>query len=141
MNVLKKIVNQFFKFLMISGIGWLIDFGVFYIISGLMHGSVLISNIISTIPAFSFVFFVSTRKVFNKSGGKISLVSKYVIYFTYQIILVLTVSVVGQSVFELLLKLNLPLEMSLLKLIAKIIITPITVCCNFIMLKLLTEKL
>lgn len=141
MSIIKKIINQFLKFLMVSGIGWLIDFVIFYIISGLLHCSVMISNIISTIPAFSFVFIVSTRKIFNKSNGRISIVLKYVIYFAYQIILVLTVSAIGQNIYELLIKLNLLLDESLLKLTAKILITPITICCNFIMLKLLTEKI
>lgn len=141
MNMLRKLMNQLVKFILVSGIGWMIDFVIFYILSGIFHFSVMVSNIISTIPAFTFVFLISTRKIFRKKTGNISLMAKYAIYFTYQIIFVYVVSFIGQKVFELLCGANLLSDITLLKLAAKIVITPITICCNFIMLKVLTEKL
>lgn len=139
---LKKILKQFINFLFLSGIGWLIDFTLYLLFSNIFNLKIIYSNILSSIPAVTFVFFVSTRKVFSKNNSKILLKEKYLIYFLYQLILILLISLLAQYLYLLSLKnISMNVELKLLKIIIKILITPITMLINFIVMKFLIEKL
>ena len=98
---MKKLIIQFFKFLLISGTGWLIDTTIYTILTVILKYNVIFSNILSSIPAITFVFFVSTRKIFLTHIGKFSLKQKYLIYILYQIILIVTVSIIGQMLYNI----------------------------------------
>ncbi|WP_320950349.1 MULTISPECIES: GtrA family protein [Fusobacterium] len=142
MSNLKKILRQFIKFLFLSGIGWLIDFTLYLIFSNIFDFKIIYSNILSSIPAVTFVFFVSTRRVFVKNKKGFTLKEKYFIYFLYQVILIITISLLGQYLYLLILKnIAVKIELKILKLIIKILITPITMLINFIVMKFLIEKL
>lgn len=136
---MKKLIIQFFKFLLISGTGWLIDTTIYTILTVILKYNVIFSNILSSIPAITFVFFVSTRKIFLTHIGKFSLKQKYLIYILYQIILIVTVSIIGQMLYNI----SEPLlnNKGLLKIIIKLTITPITMITNFFVIKFLAEKL
>ena len=139
---LKKILKQFIKFLFLSGIGWLIDFTLYLIFSNIFDFKIIYSNILSSIPAVTFVFFVSTRRIFIKNKRGLTLKEKYLIYFLYQVILIITISLLGQYLYLLILKnIAVKIELKILKLIIKILITPITMLINFIVMKFLVEKL
>ena len=76
----------------------------------------------------------------NKKG--FTLKEKYFIYFLYQVILIITISLLGQYLYLLILKnIAVKIELKILKLIIKILITPITMLINFIVMKFLIEKL
>lgn len=142
MSNFKKILRQFIKFLFLSGIGWLIDFILYLIFSNIFDFRIIYSNILSSIPAVTFVFFVSTRKVFIKNKRGLTLKEKYLIYFLYQVILIITISLLGQYLYLLILKnIAIKIKLKILKLIIKILITPITMLINFIVMKFLIEKL
>ena len=136
---MKKLIIQLFKFLLISGTGWLIDTTIYTILTVILKYNVIFSNILSSIPAITFVFFVSTRKIFLTHIGKFSLKQKYLIYILYQIILIVTVSIIGQMLYNI----SEPLlnNKGLLKIIIKLTITPITMITNFFVMKFLAEKL
>jgi hypothetical protein len=136
---MKKLIIQFFKFLLISGTGWLIDTTIYTILTVILKYNVIFSNILSSIPAITFVFFVSTRKIFLTHIGKFSLKQKYLIYILYQIILITTVSLIGQILYNI--SENLLSNKELLKIIIKLTITPITMITNFFVMKFLAEKL
>lgn len=136
---MKKLIIQFFKFLLISGTGWLIDTTIYTILTVILKYNVIFSNILSSIPAITFVFFVSTRKIFLTHIGKFSLKHKYLIYILYQIILITTVSLIGQILYNI--SENLLSNKELLKIIIKLTITPITMITNFFVMKFLAEKL
>ena len=139
---LKKIFKQFINFLFLSGIGWIIDFILYLFFSNVFNLKIIYSNILSSIPAVTFVFFVSTRKIFSKNNSRISLKEKYLIYFLYQLILILLISLLAQYLYLLSLKnISMNVELKLLKIIIKILITPITMLINFIVMKFLIEKL
>lgn len=139
---LKKILKQFINFLFLSGIGWLIDFTLYLLFSNIFNLKIIHSNILSSIPAVTFVFFVSTRKIFSKNNSRISLKEKYLIYFLYQLILIVLISLLAQYLYLLSLKnISMNVELKLLKIIIKILITPITMLINFIVMKFLIEKL
>lgn len=139
---LKKILKQFINFLFLSGIGWLIDFTLYLLFSNIFNLKIIHSNILSSIPAVTFVFFISTRKIFSKNNSRISLKEKYLIYFLYQLILIVLISLLAQYLYLLSLKnISMNVELKLLKIIIKILITPITMVINFIVMKFLIEKL
>lgn len=138
-----KLLSQFKKFFLTSGIGWIIDFMIYSIITAFLHTNVLYANIFSSIPAVTFVFIVSTRKNFSNKSTNISLKIKYIIYIIYQMILLLFISNLGQYLFNILIK--TPWLVTFLgdyiKIVVKIIITPITMISNFLFMKGLIEKL
>ena len=66
------------KFIGLSGIGWILDFGT-YTGLGLVWNNLVVNNTISSWVGVTFVFIFATRKVFN-NVSKIPLKWKYVIY-------------------------------------------------------------
>lgn len=139
---LVKLVKQGISFILVSGIGWIFDFSTYLILTGVFNLNVMISNMISAIPALSYVFSMSTKKIFEKSNSKLSLKTKYFIYFIYQIILVTTVSFIANIIYKYFINIiTLPLIIKYLKIFIKLVITPITMILNFIIMKNLTEKL
>ncbi|BBM44009.1 hypothetical protein JMUB4039_0101 [Leptotrichia trevisanii] len=139
MKNLKKIFIQFIKFLFISGTGWVIDFGLYLILTGIFNLKILYSNILSSIPAITFVFIVSTKKIFKENKKGFSIKQKYIIYFLYQMILIFFISSLAQILYISAIKNNI--NFSSLKLIIKLLITPITMILNFFVIKYLAEKL
>lgn len=129
-------------FVVVSGIGWLIDLSVFFLLTNQFALNVFYSNILSSIPGFTFVFVVSTNKIFKKDTSNLSLKQRYLIYFIYQIILVLTVSLIGQLLFQVSCSFfeSFNITVSNTKFIVKILITPITIVCNFFVMRYLIEK-
>ena len=156
-----KIKNKFLRFLVISGGGWLLDFGIYSLLTMAAGLPVWLSNVISSFCAITFVFFTATRHAFVLHEGGLSLRKKYMAYLLYQLALVSAVSFLAQWLaWELFPDLALwlsgnpvltdsgasmpPLYRFALdygKLLAKIVITPITMICNFFVLGWITEKL
>ena len=122
-----------------SGTGWVIDFGLYSILTGIFELQILYSNILSSIPAITFVFIVSTKRIFKENKDGFSIKQKYLIYFVYQMVLILLVSLLGQFLYTIII--NNGINFSFLKIIIKIIITPVTMILNFFVIKYLAEKL
>ena len=138
----KRILVQFLQFLAVSGVGWIIDFSVYSLLAYLTEIKVILANIISSIPAITYVFFISNKKIFEKSNSKLSLKVKYLIYFSYQIVLLLCVSSLGELIHAALSEVVVhDFLVKNLKLVVKILITPITMTINFIVMKKLIEKM
>ena len=126
----------------ISGLGWCLDFGIYLALTLLLELPVQAANHISTIPAVTLVFFLSTRHTFRQRPGGLPLWLKYILYVVYQLLLVTGVSWLGQQVYDLLIVLPLPaLILDSLKILIKIGITPITMLLNYFVLGWLTERL
>ena len=79
-------------FYLCSGIGWLIDFSIYWLLTSQFGFPVTGANYISSIPAITFVFFVSTRKTFLCRPDGLSKAAKYLIYVVYQLLLLTAVS-------------------------------------------------
>lgn len=137
-----KYFRQFVNFIGISGIGWLIDFSIYMCLTVVFHFNVFLSNIISAIPAVTLVFLLSTRKIFVAKLGGMPVWGKYIIYVTYQMILLFTVSKIGQVLYDAVFQIvKITSYIGGLKLVIKICITPITMIMNFIVMKILTERI
>jgi len=138
--MIKKLFIQAIKFVGISGIGWLIDFGVFTVL-GLFGIPSWICNIISSLCGVTFVFFVSTRKTFEVSLKRLTLKQKYLVYVLFEIMVILVASrFVGllDTTFK---GLDIGLLQKFSAIAAKICVTPFTMFINFIFMKILTEKI
>lgn len=137
---MKKLFIQAIKFIGLSGLGWILDFGT-YTGLGLVWNNLVVNNTISSWVGVTFVFIFATRKVFD-NVSKIPLKWKYVIYLLYQCILIFLIS-------KLLNKINVILvtniEISFVQqfsaIIAKILVTPLTMFLNFLVMKGIIEKL
>lgn len=139
---MKKLISQFFRFIGISGIGWCIDFSLYLLFTMVFHWEVFLSNCLSALPAVTLVFLVSTSKIFQRSQGNIPLQVKYLIYVLYQILSLVIVSSIGQWLAAWIAQIafSIPLIVKLSKILAKVLITPITMTANFLVMKVLTEK-
>lgn len=137
---MKKILIQAFKFFGISGIGWLLDF-LTYTGLGLVSENLVLNNIISSCVGVTFVFAFATRKVFQ-NNSKISLRWKYLIYLAYQMVLIVFISKLLDGINAMIVN-NFDIEIILRfsSVIAKIVVTPVTMVLNFIVMKRIIEKL
>ena len=136
---MSKLLKKLGAFLLFSGVGWIIDFGIYSILTGPLGFPVAGANYLSSIPAITFVFFTSTRKTFQCRPEGLPKGMKYLIYVVYQLLLVTAVSFLAQSLDPLLAK-AIPMAADYSKLLAKICITPVTMLCNFFVLRLIAEK-
>lgn len=138
---MKPLFTQIVKFIFVSGTGWLIDLGIFLILTYYYGFQVWSANILGAVPAVTFVFFVSTRKIFSNNALKRSLKQKYCIYIAYQIVLVLLISFFGQFLYDVFYaRCNVDILLKNMNLAVKILMTCITIVLNFIVMKLLVEK-
>ena len=141
-NFFIGLFRQILKFVSVSGIGWILDF-LTYTILGLLSSHLFYNNFISCLVGATFVFVVSPNIVFINKGELPKLV-KYAIYISYQIMLIYFLSYVLveiNSVLVSILKSFLSCSIPYSYLMSKILITPLAMTCNFIVLKIVFEKL
>lgn len=136
---MRNLLIKFFGFLGVSGIGWIMDLILYTLLTHLCGLPVAVSNYLSTIPAITFVFFASTRKLFVCRPDGLRKSVKYALHVVYQLLLVTAVSFLAQWLADYLPTL-LPALSPFAKLASKILITPVTMVCNFLVLKNLAEK-
>lgn len=137
---MKNLVIQGLKFIGFSGVGWLIDTIIYIILTSVLRLNIDIANIISSLVGVSFVFVMSTRKVFEV-GSKVNIKLKYIIYIVYQLILIFTVSRVMIILKDYLISFDIKLIIRYISIIVKVLITPFTMVINFIVMKYLIEKI
>lgn len=120
------LAQRLFKFAITSGLGLVLDFGVFALLNalGVAPG---IANLISAGCGVTFVYFASVFRVFSYAGER--LFGLFMIYVGYQL-----AAVAGASwaVAELS-RLAQPL-------VAKAAILPVTFSANFLFMQLITHS-
>ena len=137
---LPELLSQAIRFFGLSGIGWLMDFAVYTILSFFVENLALV-NMLSSLVGASFVFLTSTRFVFRNSH-KLPLYLKYAVYIIYQLILIWLISMLLAKINLLLLGLLGSTVLAVFcPTLAKIIVTPITMCLNFFVSKFVIEKI
>jgi len=137
---LRQLLRQAVRFVGLSGIGWLMDFAVYTLLSLRMENLALV-NVFSSLVGASFVFIFSTRFVFRDSH-RIPLWLKYAIYIVYQLLLIFLISKLLAWIAAFI-ALHAPWELlrRLAAILSKIIVTPITMTINFFAMKTVIEKL
>lgn len=139
---MRGIVRQGTYFTIISGLGWCIDFGVFSLLSIYVSIPVAYANMLSSLPAITFVFFMATRYIFVQYDEGMKIWQKYLVYVIYQVVLVIVASFLAQYIYDL----RNSIEISILsddgfKLFSKCAVTPITMIANFVFMKMISEKM
>ena len=137
---LRLLLRQAIRFVGLSGIGWLMDFAVYTLLSLRMENLALV-NVFSSLVGASFVFLFSTRFVFRDSH-RIPLGLKYAIYIVYQLLLIFLISkLLAWIAAGIALYAPWALLRKLAAVLSKIIVTPITMTVNFLVMKAVIEKL
>lgn len=137
---MNELWRQAVKFIGYSGIGWLLDFAA-YTILGVWSGNLVLNNIISSWLGVTFVFIFATRKVFQ-NNSKIALRWKYILYILYQAILIFWVSkLLGAINRAIVSYVDWVIICSIAPIIAKVLVTPITMVLNFFVMKSVIERI
>lgn len=138
----RSLLNKIWKFLITSGIGFILDFITFTILSQVLGMRVLYANYLSSLVGATFAFIVSTHKIFDTNRTRIPLWAKYLMYIIYQLVLIFLVSYLGDMLDSfIVLHPDWGLIYNYHKLACKVIITPITMTCNFLVMRSLSEKI
>ena len=135
-----SVFNKMIRFFGISVVGWVIDFTIFNLCIYLFDYNVSTINIFSSLIGVTFIFIFSTSKIFD-NGDRLSIRLKYIIYISYQIVLILCVSRFLLIIKGYLLSSDIYTLVIYANLLAKILITPITASLNFFVMKSLVEKI
>ena len=139
----KGLLEKFLRFVLVSGVGWVIDFSIYTALTKALGFPVVGANCISSFVSVTFVFLVSTKKILENRTGRLTTVQKYLLYVGYQVVLVTAVSLLAGWLDGLLAGLSpvraVPLLADNTKLLAKLCITPVTMLCNFFVLRRITE--
>jgi len=149
LKAIKKIISsvlfrQILSFLFVSGIGWLIDFSVYFALTTWLDFPVMTANCIIATPAILWVFWFSSRHIFAAKKTGLKLYQKYLIYFAYQMLLVTGISLFAGYLYTQFMAsrfVGYEFLYANIKMLIKIVITPITMTMNFIVMKSLLEKL
>lgn len=137
---MKKLFDQAIRFIGLSGIGWILDFCTFFLL-GKISTNIVMNNTISSWVGVTFVFIFATRKVFE-DNSKIPLFLKYIIYLLYQVVLIFFISKLLNVINDFIVaKITIDLIVRYSSILAKILVTPITMILNFIVMKAVIEKL
>jgi putative flippase GtrA len=124
-NVTQASATRLLRFALVSGTGLVLDTAVFLALVrlGLLAGY---ANLISASMAVTFVYFVSTKRVFEYAGR--FLLGLFLIYCVYQ---VLAVSAASWTVGAL-------VAAGFVPLLAKVLILPVTFLANYLFMAFLT---
>lgn len=134
------LLSQALRFVGISGIGWLLDFGTYTILS-LFSKNLFLNNVASSWVGVTFTFLFSTRAVF-KNRSRIPIWAKYALYLLYQVLLIFAVSRLLKILDAWILRIfadGFFAKSSFI--IAKILVTPVTMTLNFFVMKGIMEKI
>ena len=137
---LRALLMQALRFVGLSGIGWLLDFTVYTLLSTRISNLAAV-NMISSLVGASFVFAFSTRFVF-RDNHRIPLFWKYCVYIAYQIVLIILISLLLAKINTLITAhVSAALIVKYSAILSKIIVTPITMTLNFFVMRFAIEKL
>lgn len=131
--------EKIWKFVAVSGTGWIIDVGIYICLIRYMDSTPLYANVISAAVAVTFVFFVSVYKIFLKQRGRYVFVGLS-IYLVYQAVSIFLFSYLIDGATQIFIYHHLFLQ-GISPILAKFIITPITLATNYFFMRLLTAKI
>ena len=127
------------KFVFVSGLGFFIDFVLYSILIRLINIDIFIISLFTSLVGVTFVFFTSTKKVFETNVANIPLKYKYLIYVVYQIILILVCSKIIVYLNGIFSKSSIEFISKYSKEIAKLCIPPVTLTINYFVMKKITK--
>ena len=127
---MKKIIKQLFRFGLVGGICFLIDYSILYICTDIFTIHYLISSVISFTISTIFNYILSIKWVFNLKENRNS--KKDFVNF-------IVFSVIGLILNQIIMWFGVDI-LNIYYMITKIISTCIVMCFNFITRKIFLEK-
>lgn len=127
------------KFVFVSGLGFFIDFVLYSILIRLINLDIFVISLFTSLVGVTFVFFTSTKKVFENNTANIPLKYKYLIYVIYQIILILVCSKIIVYLNDIFETSSVTLISKYSKELAKLCIPPVTLTINYFVMKKITK--
>lgn len=127
---MKKIIKQLFRFGLVGGICFLIDYSILYICTDIFKIHYLISSVISFTISTIFNYILSIKWVFNLKENRNS--KKDFVNF-------IVFSVIGLILNQIIMWFGVDI-LNIYYMITKIISTCIVMCFNFITRKIFLEK-
>lgn len=124
-----KLIRQILKFGVVGGIAFIIDYGIFTLLSQVFNIHYLISSIISFSVSVIFNYIMSIKWVFDVNKKQT----------TKDFIVFIILSVIGLGLNSLIMYISVDL-INIHELISKIIATFIVMIYNFITRKIFVEK-
>lgn len=125
-----KLFIQIFRFLIIGGIAFIIDYALLYLLTEYLGIYYLISSTISFTISVIFNYIASIKWVFE-TNEKDSQTKKFVIF--------IILSIIGLGINQLMMWLLSDL-LTIYYMISKIFATAVVMCWNFITRKIFLEK-
>lgn len=135
-------VRQAVLFVAVSGAGWLLDTGVFLLLSGPGGWPVTAANMLSGSCGALLVFAASSRGIFRRNEGP--MLQKVLALLLFNgIVIVLSSLALGLIAAQLgrsAAWLGWEAAPGALRLAAKVLVTPVTLALNFVVVRLLLER-
>ena len=124
-----KLLMQILKFGIVGGTSFLIDYGIFTILSQLLHIHYLIASILSFTISVIYNYILSIKWVFDVSKKQT----------TKEFAIFVILSVIGLGLNSLIMYISVDL-LNIHEMISKILATAIVMVYNFITRKIFIEK-
>lgn len=129
-------IKHIMTFVVLSGIGWLMDFAVFGILVSFVHLAPFFANYISSVCGAAFAFFafsvISTKGLYRPGGRELA------IYVAYQVASITVFSLAIEFLSRLLGQYNfMVFGLVVAPLLAKVVVTPFTLLTNYVVSRLL----
>lgn len=126
----KKLAPQIFRFLIIGGTAFIIDYALLYILTEYFDIYYLISSTISFIVSLLFNYIASIKWVFETKEEDSQ---------TKKLTIFITLSIIGLGINQLIMW-TLSDLLTIYYMISKIVATAVVMCWNFITRKIFLEK-
>jgi putative flippase GtrA len=123
-----QIIINFFKYFYVSLVGLSLDVLIYYTLVHIFGMEVFFANLMSSFSAISFVYIMSTKKIFDKQSS----ISSYTLYIIYHLISINIYSYLVSSIH---------VQYGFSPLMSKAVTVPLSFITNFIFMSVLANYL